>query len=80
MTKYYYAAQYPCGIATHSGTGRLYRNFYRFAMRAERDAWVEAGNPYRTQAGHRQVVSSRDADLRAALASGYAEFDVPVVT
>jgi hypothetical protein len=44
-------------------TGRRYADYYWFASRFERDAWVEAGAPYQG-AGFREPVAGRDPELR----------------
>ena len=75
--KHHYAASYPYGIACNKA-GHLIRTIHRFPSAAARDAWVEAGNPYRTSPDHRQAMASRQAapDIRRQAAT--APRGVPV--
>jgi hypothetical protein len=68
MSRYYYAASWPYGIASYTDTGRPVREVYRFRHRAVRDEWVKRSpTMYRTGRGWRSVVSSKDPDLRRLL-------------
>lgn len=63
----YYACSYPYGVASNADTGRRLCTYYRFDSRAERDAWVSDGDPYRGARGYRQSIRAGDSDLRHAL-------------
>lgn len=60
MKRYFYAVEYAYG-ATVLNRGNRPDLLKRFTSKAERDAWVRAGNPYRTQAGYREAVSAKEA-------------------
>lgn len=76
-TRSYYACSYPYGVAADANTGRLIRTFYRFDSAAERDQWVDdAPTSYRSNRGYREATLARDPDLRRALASEFAAYEV----
>ena len=56
-TRYCYAVEWPCGVATQANTGRPYRLVYRFTSPEDRAAWVDAGGDYRTGPHYREAVS-----------------------
>lgn len=65
MTRTYYAARYPYGVATDTTSGRLIRTTHQFRSVADRDAWVaDRPTDYRTTAGYRAVV--RRSELTAS--------------
>ena len=50
--------------AVDANTGRRCADYFWFASRKQRDAWVEDGAPYRGR-GYREPVPASDSELRA---------------
>ena len=72
--KHYYGIEYAYGSdvangwpASDEGGGVLADIVYRFRTAAERDAWVEDGNPYQGS-GERKALNSRCRTARRVLA------------
>lgn len=71
-TPRYYAISWTYGVATtddrsrpgHSQRCGTYRSF---ASRAERNAWVKGGAPYRTERDYREAIPADDSELRRLL-------------
>ena len=62
-TNKHYAMQWQLN-AVNANTGHRCANYYWFASRRQRDAWIEEGSPYRGE-GYREPVEASDSELRA---------------
>ena len=60
---HYYAIEWTYGRASdeHGERAGIY---YAFGSCAQRDAWVDDGPPYVTQAGSREAIPASDPELR----------------
>lgn len=67
MKRYYYAIEYPCGLAVWANSGNRAGTYHRFPSPEERDAWVARGGDFRTSANWREPIPSKDTELRRAI-------------
>ena len=64
--KHFYAIELHYGMATNAD-GHLIGQVYVFSTAKARLLWVDDGNPYMTQKGHRRILAADSPTIRNAI-------------
>jgi hypothetical protein len=71
----YYGFEATYGLGVIGMNGERIGWYQAFESAAERDAWVEQGNPCVTQSGARKALRASDPQLRRLLLAGEIPFE-----